>query len=232
MAKKVTTAPKRGKRARDDKELRRLVREACEREFEKRFGRPWSSVAVRVSRYERSRSTAIELEAREVFRKLRAAMLDAVRFAHDPKIWGPDAPLAFGGGGVAQVAGILHSWVPRSIEPVTKHAWLQEQRWRPIREGRATLAHVLDIFNIFALPPHANGPSRFLTAREMAIVSLLVDNWPSMKRDPVRTPAEVIKIESNLMREHIKRHGYSEAFGKVIRGPVHPGARAVRPSHE
>ena len=241
MANKVASqkAPsKRGRCARSNEELRRMVREACEEEFQAFTGRPWSEVSERVDRYQRTRIREIEQEARLIHGRLRRAIKAAIDFAEREDLWGQKGLLPHGGAGVAShAAHTLRVQARRVLKPVLQSflfgtfghrdgqtVWL-ERRWPTLHEGRATLALVLDQFNIFGLPPNPSGQSRFFTAREMAVISLLAGNWPALGGTTILTPAEVIKRESILMRDNLERWGWDARRGqgeRVFRGDPKP----------
>ena len=209
-AKPTRRAPTRGLRARDEAQLREMVRAMCEAEFEAALGKPWAQCAGRLSKYEKNRVHEAEIEARRVYANLRNAIREAVDFTHNPAIWGKGAPLESGGGGIAQAAGTLKRWVPHTVEGLMKHSWLQldrkQKKWFPLLYGRSTLVSILERKDIFGYRTHPTDLSRFLTPRETAIVSLLVGHWPELHGNAIRTPAEVIKLETAYIRPLVEKH--------------------------
>jgi len=185
-------------------ELRNAVRARCLEEFEERFGKPWEPRWVMpltcgwhppLSPNAPPDVAFAEEEARRVYESLRSAMREAQRFSGLP----------IEGGG--RVAGFLRWWVPEFITPLLGHASMNAAPadWGPnLAEPRALLSKSLEDYDLFGVAPALGGGSSFLDAREQAIVSLLVGNWPAKQRGTV---AEVIEAEAASMRHHIQERG-------------------------
>ncbi|MET0793939.1 MAG: hypothetical protein ABW061_20635 [Polyangiaceae bacterium] len=204
----------RGKKYSGD-ELKIAVREFCLVEFQKQLGKPWDSSWEKSLRYDaehpRMRTAARERKARSVYTKLQRAMLEAEEFAKSPTEGG-------------RTANYLRWWVPQFISPLLKHASMNAEPkdfGKNLEDPRSLLANTLDSFDIFGLPPAVAGGSSFLDAREHALVSLIVGNWPTKKLSAA-TVAEIIDLETAAMRHHMKAHG---ANGGPQRGPKKRGAK-------
>src|SRR5690606_10810307 len=168
----------------------------CLVEFRERFGREWTEDDRLVvlppdggGDWAGDVAFREEQEAQRVFVNLRKAMVEAVEFVKrcDPTI--PRVGLG------NPTVSFLRWWVPMFVEPLLKHAALAvEPRLSDVRTGRAALAHDLDRLDLL-------GVGRVLETRELAIVSLLVGNWPceAMPREGL-TVASVLEREANCVR--------------------------------
>lgn len=222
-----------GKRPRRTKEKRlrvgdesvlweRVIR-ACEAEFQETFGIAWNPILEKLGQVDNK----LESEARRVYFQLHRALEEAVSFAERPEV----KAMRFG----ARAVLALRDWVPRSIAPILRQTWMadrpkdpnqkgrkkqdMEQRWPVLPTDRARLVRILDDFNIFGLPENPDGSSRFLTAREMALVSLLAGNRLKLGGGPLAyTAAEVIKLEVTNMRPLLAQHGRTD-IAEGERGP-------------
>lgn len=220
-----------GARASTSKDLWKRVIRACEMEFQSTFGVPWNPVLTGLGRADNQ----LEEAAREVYLKLRAALLGTIGFVEKAKatrgvlmVNGKEIPITRGGPAVAT----LRSWVPRSIAPILRQTWMAElpedlkERWPPLVSWRAGLVRVLEDFNVLGLPDLPDGSSRVLTVREMALVSLLAGNRPDLGGAPGEyTVGEVIKRESANIRPLLKarRKGTvdgaeADGFGEESKG--------------
>lgn len=187
------------KRVGTEEELRQLVRALCEREYLERIGKAWDERFHWLGKG----SNEAEKEARAALVRLRSALMDVAAVARKPEIkraWG-------------RAVHSLRDLVERDVKRMLQTGALRNasdlglrHRWGPLREGRAQLVHVLDRYDVLGLTPYEGGPSRFLTLRELAIVSLLVGNWPALPEGPLNyTPADVIEEETKRIRRH-RRH--------------------------
>lgn len=200
--KRKVAGPDRG-RAYSGRALRTAVRRVCLDEFERTFGFPWDK---RLEGQKYGRGAANEREARRVFSNLKDAMDAAVGYVHrhaDGK-----APPAGG-----QCSQYLRWWVPEFIEPLTKHAAIEARldpaRWGKIVDNnRALFIERWTNLNMLSLPE-----GRFLSTRELAVISLLSGGWPSANPHLAYTSASVIALEEKLIRKLTPVHA------KFWRGP-------------
>jgi hypothetical protein len=193
--------PKRAPRRRvgTEDELRKVVREVCEREFAERVGKPWDPHFERFGKV----SWDLEKEARQVLARLRGALLETVAFTKRQDVrngWGA---------AISSIRVLAEQGVARLLKQPALQTGKElglRHRWEPLREGRAHLVHLLDTYDLFGLTPYEGGPSRFLTLREMTIISLLLGNWPALPRGPLNyTAADVIEEEMKRIRRN-RRH--------------------------
>ena len=207
----------RGKKLSGD-ELKAAVRAFCLTAFGKQIGKPWTESWERMLRYDaahpKMRSAAGERKARSVYEKLRRAMQDADAFAKSQTDGG-------------RTANFLRWWVPQFVSPLLEHASMDARPkdfGKNLTDPRAILASTLDDYNVFNMPAAVGGGSSFLDAREHAIVSLLVGNWPA-KKVRAATVAEIVELETAAMRHHVRVHGardHAPEQGIVAkRGPKH-----------
>ena len=207
----------RGKKLSGD-ELKVAVRTFCLAEFKKRLGKPWTESFERTLSYKPEhpvqRRAAGERKARAVYERLRKAMQEAEAFAKSQSEGG-------------RTAIFLGWWVPQFISPLLQHASMGAEPkdfGENLDDPRALLAKALDDYDMFGLPPAVGGGSSFLDAREHAIVSLLVGNWPA-KKMRAATVAEIVELETATMRYHVKTHGQADHAPEMgitaKRGPEH-----------
>ncbi len=244
MAEKVRATATGGKRPRrtkdsgarvdDESALWKRIIRACETEFQETFGIPWNPKLVGLGKCD----SELEDEARRIYSQLRHALKEAVRFVEKPEVQATRV-------GAPAVLS-LRSWVPRSIAPMLRHTWMEDlpedpevlpegqedvpedpknpakrrkKRWPPNRAPRARLIRILDDFNVLGLAEAPDGSSRFLTVREMALVSLLAGNRPELGDGPLAyNVGEVIKLESANIRPLLKKHGKPD-ITDADRGP-------------
>ena len=204
-------------RAFDEETLWKKVLRQCEAEFEETFGRPWSPDFPRLG----ERDHELEKEARDIYSRLRSALDEAIAFARRPDVVGHGWP--------EEATRVLRDWVPTHVEPLRRQSWLsprdgRKALWSPILDPRANIVHVLDRYNLFGVK-RPDGSDRFMTVREMVIVSLLAGNRPKLSGGALNfTVAEVIKRESNNIRPLVKKHGArsvtdEERGGPAVRAP-------------
>jgi hypothetical protein len=240
---------KRGQSKRTAADLRTEVHAACWNELTVAFGEgPWRQSIPGLSRFLKDPSEA-EQQAHELFVRARSAMIDVVVFAKleddalrngNPTTPGPGRTVAGLGRMLRPLLDDRSMSIPTGLsallkqDTIDRNALLSESKRakatpplpRLARLGkRSRLIFMLDNYNSLSLPPHGNewhNSSRFLTAREFALVSLVLNagvlDEPSAAGPLQRkgaTPAEVIHEEEKRMRLGLKRHGYD-------RNPLYP----------
>ena len=85
--------------------------------------------------------------------------------------------------------------------------------------SRVRIVWSLEQYDIFGLPPLPDQPelgryasARFLTRHELAVISLLCGNWPSVHKDELLSAAQVIAREEKLMEKLSLRYGPSPGY--------------------
>ena len=191
------------------RELKRRVRVHCVAAFEKRTGRAWTEAIAQAIHQP---ADPVETKARhiwETFQKaagaIEAFVADDVRRASE----------GLGGGG--HCAAFLKYWAPSHLARLPQFP-------RPRRDARSRLAHDFDHWNLEDPVPTiststrwgAGGPveeTSYVTRRgrpsirDLAIVSILIGNWPSIQPSARMTVEEVLVEEDKRMRVSRGRHG-------------------------
>lgn len=243
---------KRGMAARTEEAFRAEVLAACMDELRETLG---DGAESKIAGLKRHFPTGQELKARPLFSAFRKALIDVAVFAkvqYDeqqrrilsggeldeskgvcafyleemvqelaPVILAPKMAIP------AELRGLL-SEAPADAQELRRAAVRAKQQADPWGAGspRSLLVSLLDRFNILDLPSRDLHNSRFLSARELALLSLLLGigvlDDPAMKHisnSKKITVAGVIREEERRVRVTLKRHGWD---------PSHPRNRARR----
>jgi hypothetical protein len=182
--KRRTRAPRARRFAVESPELWEAVRAECRQGFQRRLGTPFPWSDERALAF--GARIAHEHEARKVLDDLRRSLGAAVAFVEG--VDGQPTP----------TTSVLATLVSR-IGPLPR-ASVQ------VLSGRSELARLLDTYNLFGLPTREDGSSRFLTDRELALVSLLVGNRPQGLGGMV-TVGGVVEAERKACGHALERHG-------------------------
>jgi hypothetical protein len=175
----------------DASKLREATIAECARRFEKAFGRPWEVPPSLVAVVPPAHVRDLEEEARRARAKLKHAVLEVAALAAQAS----SAPDTFSGawGDWTQVSRELAELVQRPPWKGVEFAVAGPPM--PAVNARTNLVNILDDYDIFNI-------GRRLKAREIALVSLLLGNWP--KADGVGKPSDIIDRESNAIRLLLK----------------------------
>lgn len=188
----------------DDPELRRAVRARCEREFRDLFKQPWSELRVFADLGVKDKALGIEKDARAISSEL-VALLGRLH------AWeGRARSLRKNGRSVLTATTFLLRFVdevPRSrrarlaeLDPngLSTRQWLVRRLTRP-RFGRLPLENPRPREH----PDTAAADLRLrqLTARDLAIISLLLGNFPQPKDQKMLTVDQVITMERKAMHK-------------------------------
>lgn len=188
---KVWPVERRGVRTSNEEELWKNVLAECERIFLLLTGNPWDAKVVTLRPKD-----PLEAEAREILSRLRSIVKEAVTFVARLDVKAHRHPKT--------AITILRTFTP----DLQRQKWLSEAPPKDPLDPRGQLVVLLDTYNFFALPSKPNRSGRFLSVREMAVISLLMGNKPSLNPATLDyTPASVIKLEASYIRQLLQRHG-------------------------
>jgi hypothetical protein len=216
------SGPDRGTRYKGN-QLREAVRRVCLEEFARTFGTKWKDPLARGAHTENIEIARAknEREARRALVELRSAMSKVVALVKPPAKREARPP-TFAQGGTC--FAFLSWWAPQVIEPILeRHVGLRsDSQWEPIVDSeRARLVHLWTNLNLLnpgrslAVRPLVpknlqmigEPASRFLSPRELAIISLLSGQWPSAHPSKEYTAADIVDLEERAIRKLLPTHG-------------------------
>ncbi len=171
--------------ASDEAALREAVRVECLKQFERRIGRAWDAQLERFVRSGPARQRD-QQDALAVHENLRAAIERTVEFSKRPREHAP--PLGMG------------VWVPRFIQPLLEHEFLQKREAPAPEETCASGERHRLVAASNAV--EFLGAGRRADATELAIVWLLGGGWPEKLPSSKSglTPSQVIQLEARAFR--------------------------------
>ncbi|HMA97088.1 MAG TPA: hypothetical protein VKP30_30600 [Polyangiaceae bacterium] len=194
-----------GKRESEPKKIRQAVREACLDEFRRIFGKEWNprlEICVRTDG-----NTVLdwsrEKRALKVFRELKSAISQFDAFVSGTSDDAPFGPYWEG----AYTQLLVHLGGRRMLEPIKPYL----KNIPPSKlhnDSRSIFVFRWDYMPPINLPRRKDGTTRFLTPRELAVISLLGGHWPDSQM-PNKMPraSEVIAAEEEIVRLALRKHG-------------------------
>lgn len=180
----------------DETKLRKLVRERCLAEYARLVGHAWPSALFAERAPARRIDRDVEASARRVLVQLRAALNAAHALAEQAQ----KMPARRRG----EVTDAFAEHAPNAIASLLGEEWIASQP-KPDDPREVIVWHA-------EMTPALFPRDRWCTARELAIVSLLAGNWPTLRDGAAsETVASVIEAETKAIRQAAKRCGYPVA---------------------